>query len=437
MLLHALARPGSPAVLVVEDLQWATPSRSPSSSTSPTTSQESAVTVVVTLRTGTDTWAAHSGPRLARRAADGVVLQPLDRDQILAMAREIVGGAAACGGGGHAASAQRGRAVPRRGAARGRGTEGVVRDRRRRSRDRSLHLSRVGWNTPTGGGAAPATRRDARARLRLDRRGPRCGVDEHAAAELLRRLCARTARRRRRRRLSIPPRPDARCRAASGRSGRAEDRRGGSARRARSARPAPRGSDAKPAATLAAAPGNSRAADLLLVAPHASVDQGALESAEALLRRADDIATAEHRFPIDSLLLRISALSGQVDRASALGERLLDRWGARPTRLTSASRSAARRAHRVVGLSPSSTPAIAALVPDDDAPDRPARPPSPLSRRWTRRRPRRFRSPSSPSRRDGHSPTGRAVRSPRSDRASETSARHRRGPRQRSRRRSA
>ena len=55
-----------------------------------------------------------------------------------------------------------------------------------------------------------------------------------------------------------------------------------------------------------------------------AVDQGALASAEALLRRADAVASGEHRFPIDALLLRISALSGQVDRASVLGGRLLD-----------------------------------------------------------------------------------------------------------------
>ena len=118
-------------------------------------------------------------------------------------------------------------------------------------------------------------------------------------------------------------------------------------------------------ATRAGQPG--RAASLLLVAATRAVDQGALASAEALVGRADELAASEHRLAIDALLLRISALAGQVDRASVLGMRLLDSATSPAERADvhlEIARAALTAGHWEVAENHAG--AITALVPDDD-----------------------------------------------------------------------
>jgi DNA-binding CsgD family transcriptional regulator len=78
------------------------------------------------------------------------------------------------------------------------------------------------------------------------------------------------------------------------------------------------------AAHLAVLAGDDpRAADLLLQAARRAVDQGALAAAEALARRSEALVPAARRADADTLRLRVAALSGRGDEALALGDRVL------------------------------------------------------------------------------------------------------------------
>jgi hypothetical protein len=82
------------------------------------------------------------------------------------------------------------------------------------------------------------------------------------------------------------------------------------------------------AATLAEAAGDHlRAATLLLAAARRAMATGALATAEATLQRARRLAADDPvvTVPIDDALTDVFALAGQVDRAFALGDRLLAR----------------------------------------------------------------------------------------------------------------
>ena len=78
------------------------------------------------------------------------------------------------------------------------------------------------------------------------------------------------------------------------------------------------------AAALAEVAGDpDRAADLWLASAERALEEGSLASAERLAERARAAGSSATDEAVDELLLRVSALSGQTERAGALGLRLL------------------------------------------------------------------------------------------------------------------
>ncbi len=369
-LLHTLARPEASTVLVVEDLQWADAESLAVVEYLADNIAESAVAIVATLRTGVDTAGTSLAHTLvARRAADAVILRALDADDVMTMAHDIVG-----------------EELPRDAAAtlqaRSEGVPFLI-------EELLAAAEPTGWSAIDdaipGSVTAPVTLRLATLppeAVRLLRRAATlgrdfdwtvaarsAGVDESTAAELLR-TCVhaqlvdvegsgfRFHHALTRDAVLLAAGPVELKTAAAEALAALEE-----------IDPDLEGERCHAAAMLASRAGQpERAASLLLMAATRAVDQGALASAEALLRRADAVASAEHRFAIDALLLRISALSGQVDRASVLGERLLNSAGSPTERAdihVEIARAALTAGHWPVAEDHAG--AVAALVPEDEA----------------------------------------------------------------------
>ena len=173
-LLSSWATPSAATLLVIEDLQWADPESLAVLEYVVDNLAGAPLLVVATLRDGEPGAGADLAADLDRPASrrSACRLAPLTDDEVLAVARSCLdGGDLPDDAARRAGGAERGRAVPRGGAARHRGALRVGHHHRRRARLGHRVGGHPARRPPTGRPPAAHRRRAARPSVRLDPRG--------------------------------------------------------------------------------------------------------------------------------------------------------------------------------------------------------------------------------------------------------------------------